>query len=315
MAKTSTATFQVAYGGPALREGTMDVRELAPALLAIGQACERANEVLNGSRASVSVRVKADFKGGSVGVALVLVQDLVGAVKDILSGDAVTTANEIAQLIGYGVASVSATAATALRVIKWLRGRPLPDKEDDGTIKLDIKGDGNQVLVVPSKVVRMVEDPPLRQELEATLEPLNREGIDSFEIRDGDEVVDVVEADEVEYFETPDLPESEAVEAIPETTGVYAFEIANTPFRRNLKWRLEAPGMNVTAEMRDPEFIRRMEAGESFRLGDTLVVRLRTKTFQAPGKPIRATHVIDEVIRHAHRSEQLSIPDPGDETS
>jgi len=54
----SMASFSVAFCGSALDKGTMDVRELAPSLLAFGALLEESNRVLNGNAAAVSVKVK-----------------------------------------------------------------------------------------------------------------------------------------------------------------------------------------------------------------------------------------------------------------
>jgi len=48
----SRASFSIAYDGPPLREGVMGVRDLAPALLAVGQLFDAANTVLNRDEAA-----------------------------------------------------------------------------------------------------------------------------------------------------------------------------------------------------------------------------------------------------------------------
>jgi hypothetical protein len=48
----SRAHFKVSYNGVALQEGRLDVRDLAPALLAVGSLFDAANRALNGADGS-----------------------------------------------------------------------------------------------------------------------------------------------------------------------------------------------------------------------------------------------------------------------
>ena len=55
----SSSQFWVAFEGSAVEDGEMDVRDLAPALLALGDVIQAANRALNGSRAEANLRVRA----------------------------------------------------------------------------------------------------------------------------------------------------------------------------------------------------------------------------------------------------------------
>ena len=51
------------FDGPALADGSMNVRDLAPAMMAVGSFFEAANRITNGERTSVSVNVRATSAG------------------------------------------------------------------------------------------------------------------------------------------------------------------------------------------------------------------------------------------------------------
>lgn len=56
----SIQTIHIVYDGTPWADGATDVRDLAPALLSIGELCQEVNRQIYGSDSVVSVQVKAD---------------------------------------------------------------------------------------------------------------------------------------------------------------------------------------------------------------------------------------------------------------
>ena len=109
----STAQIEIAYVGDAVEAGIMEIGDLAPALLSFEALFKEANFILNADRAYVTVIVRSDFKKGSFGIYLELVQHVVGQILSV-SGDLKQAGS--AQLLGlFGGDGL-------LKFLKWLKG-------------------------------------------------------------------------------------------------------------------------------------------------------------------------------------------------
>ena len=150
----SKAEFELAYNGPALRNGTMDVKQLASSLLSVGELVQEANRQLNEGRAEVSVRVKSDFRKGSFDVALLVDQSLLEQAKTLLIPGAATVvggAGILKLLFGTeaGKKGVAGVLESVLDIWKKLKGeKPKSTIEDTGRgVTVLVVGDGNEVKV------------------------------------------------------------------------------------------------------------------------------------------------------------------------
>lgn len=120
--------FLLSYGGPALAGGSIDVRDLGPALLSVGDLFEEANSVAGG-RTNVSVHVQATRRG-SFEVLLEIVQPLLPIASDMIRG--VRPEHLITYMFGEArCKGEPAGLRGLLELIRVMRGAPLPPDPEE----------------------------------------------------------------------------------------------------------------------------------------------------------------------------------------
>ena len=119
--------FKVIFRGSAVDDGDIDVRDLAPALLALGDVFQAASDVLNGDRVKTAVRVKAT-EAACFEIDLSVAQTIHDAVSSLFKlasehKDGISAAKDLADLI----LKSSAIGGGLFALLKFMKGKR-PDK-------------------------------------------------------------------------------------------------------------------------------------------------------------------------------------------
>ena len=245
----------------------MDVKDLAPAMMGLGQLFDAANTALNGDGARVKVQVKAT-EPGCFQITFEVVQTVGEQLIALLTGPSITAAaNLVGLLIGAPVVGMG-----LFRLIVQLKGGKF-DKVDplpDNMVRLTV---GDTHLDVPVAVLRLYQDVAVRTAAQKVIEePLRQEGIESFEVREGPVVVVKVTKKEASYFARPHIPDLTLVD----DTRRSAFSIISLAFKEDNKWRLNDGTNAISATIEDADFLGKVDANMvSFSKGDILLCDVR----------------------------------------
>ena len=290
----SRADFTLTYDGPALANHEMDVRDLAPALLAVGELFDAMNVLLNGETADIQVNVRA-HEPGCFSVVFDIIQGWKDGALALLTGDVITAAGNLKELL-----------LTVGGLVWWIRNHK--GKNPDRVEKLS----GNMMRIfygyesfdVPLALLRLYQDLAVRSALEKVVHrPLQSEGIDEVVFGDRKAVGQTVTKKEADAFKAPEIPE----QILVNDTREAAFSIVSLAFKEDNKWRLHDGSNSVSAVIEDDEFLSRVNRNQiRFAKGDVLVCEVKFMQRQT-AKGLVTDNIVTKVKQHIPAPRQLNL--------
>lgn len=308
---------KIRYAGPALETGVMDVRDFAPAILALADLVQGASNTLNGPEIRASVLVRTRLRKGSVIADFDLV--MTGAFQVVAFGASLHAvgATELARAIG-----IHASASfNLLRLIKWLRGRKPQQvtRQETGNIQIEVEGNNNTVIVVPPDVHALYENEAVRKAAYSVARPMERPGVDTLEFRERRKIAErIAQSDlpalraaaQISSPKSKDAKVEKEVELSEEMTTV---DLRQGVFNEDESFRFFDGENSFYARITDKEWWGEIhDRTNGFFEGDRLKVRIVSRqTVDEEGKLHKEREVV-EVIHHEHMPKQINLF--GDET-
>lgn len=290
------AEFSVTYSGVALDENLMDVKDLAPALLSLGQAFERANSLVNGDKATINLHIKA-LSPGSFDISLVLTQMLQqGAAAAPFSWEWITNGNALAGLL----IGTPLGAFGLIKLIKELKGKKAKQTESTESKDCIVFEADNIKLTVPKEVAQLYNDKLTRDQIEGVIRPLSKAGIDRVVFNQNKKKIIEINSIESEYFVSPDDSKESKDILLPRQR----LQMRGLKFYKNTL-ELNDGANNHLYAINDQGFIADIERGKTFGKYDILICDvLMTQKVMADGK-LKSGFSIIKVFDHISAGKQL----------
>lgn len=300
----SKANLTLSFKGDAVENGEIDVKDLAPALLALGEVIQAANAEINGNKTQMSVKVRATAKGSFV-VDLALLQSMMENMKIFLdfaaeNKDGISAAKDIAEIlfgVGGGVVTLS---GGFYYLLKFLKGRK-PDKVErkDGDVYVHV---GDQYFVTNEKVIRLAENVAIREHAKKSVASLSENGIESISVQQkGSEPLDI-NRDDVKSFDYQ-IEEQQ----LSDETRKMVLQIISLSFKEDNKWRVTDGGDTFSAKIDDMDFLNRIAKNEiAFAKGDWLVCNVR-EIQSTTAKGLKKESTIVKVLEYHPAARQLKL--------
>lgn len=300
------ANFSLIFEGSAVDNGEIDIKDLAPSLLALGELIQAANNQLNDGRAQIAVKLQATGKG-SVIVHLSMVQSLAAQAATLLDTlarhkDGISAAKDLADIIfkvgGAGVVGAGGFFA----LIKWLRNRK-PDRVEvkDGDTYVHI---GDSYFITNPQAIALAENIEVREQAKKLVSVLQNDGIQQISTRRPDGEKLTIQKTDVMAFEVPDAEE----ETLDDIEREMFLQIDSLSFKEGNKWRMTDGGEPFYAILEDVDFINRIAKNEiSFAKNDILHCVVKEKQVRTIRGQLRKERRIIRVLEHKPGMRQLKL--------
>lgn len=302
------STFKIGFDGPSVENGEIDVADLAPALLALGELFSAANQALNKDRAEAKLRIRASEKGSFVAL-LSLDVSFVTDLLDMVAAnpDRVTAADQLLDLLIKGGGALATGTVGLFGALRFLRGKR-PDKtekNENGTTSITV---GPTTIVVDQRTVVLLEDYRTREATEKFVgTALNAKGINkvSFDEEPDGTPELILTKDDIAAVKVPEPEDDDKTETTTKREALV--KIVSAQFAEGYLWRFTDGTNTFTASMEDQDFLNRLDRSEVvLSKNDTLRCEIEETQILA-GNKLKTDAKILEVKEHISGARQLKL--------
>jgi hypothetical protein len=302
----STAQFQVAYDGEAVRTGAMEIYDLAQALLAVADLVTEASHVVNGETVSPSIQVESNFKAGSFEVAVLLNQEI--SERDFVDkGYPILDAEAIIEGL-FGGTTGPAAINGVIKIFRALKGekpksRGITVINDYGIIETE---SGNYAENVDITSARLYQDETIRYHTLRFLASLRNPGIETIEIRKRGQILEAVTKDEAAVFLRQEHL-STGAERPRTSRRETVLRIVRVSFKSGNKYQVSEGPSEFSVAIEDQSFLNQVQRDEiSFTAHGRMDVLLRQELIPGATKD-EIRYAVERVYRYVPAPRPISL--------
>lgn len=292
--REQSGQFRITYDGDGL--DSIDVNDLAPALLGLGEAVDAINAEITGGTQSIRVRVRVGFQPGSFNIDLELVRAGYQGFVELFNGRQAVAWGTFFSILGVGGVGL-------IQLFRRSRGRqPRGVVElENGRVRVEFESGSSDE--IDKSLWRLFNSPGVRAGFTRLVKPLKSEEISTLELRAGASEAEQITADEADYFSVPAAHEGELV-----TESERVLRVVGLSFKAGNKWKVTEGASAYSVTIADPDFLRRVQSGaERFGANDYLRVTLQTKQW-TEGGVLKASYTVSRVLSVLRSPTQARLP-------
>lgn len=286
--------FTVTFDGPAVADGRIAVRDLAPSLMALGDLFDLAREQNAPDLPQLSLEVRA-FRPGSFDNLLGLAYDAGVA---LLVADPTAAVTNLLTIVTHGKNGV-------LAVARALRGKRIVETEPADQRDYSIaKNNQGQQIVAPNSVFNLYADERSFELLSTFFQPLRKPGYEKLEITGTPAEPFVARREEVQEMSSEAEPpeQLEGVE-VARSERETVLSIVSAPLQNPVdhKWKFNEGRelADIWARVRHASWLADLETHrEHLDIGDRIRCRLVQIQKDHPEKGLRVEYEVAEVLEH-----------------
>lgn len=300
---------RIAYVGPALDNGQMDVRELAPALLAFAGLVESANKAIGGEK-NIRVMLNQDsINKGSFDITFLLDTNILEQAKLFMNWADDVGLADLMEILGWP--GVGVVTCGIFSLIKRIGGKKVTGIEHKQDNKVEIYlADGSNI-ITDEKTLKVYLDVECRMHIAKVIQPLKCEGVEGFELRNPEDKEDHRPVESITRADVPNF-EAPAAAPIPDETPAplpdqeILAKIVSINFEKG-KWRLTDGTNSFWVSMEDEDFNHRVERREiAFASGDMLKIRYHIQQTIKNGN-LSSDYIVTKVLELRKKPQQVQL--------